>query len=201
MHTINFHFSAEAETEKKDYSKMTRTEIWKEVVDVLADPSSGMSEEEKQEYTKKIQQKMKSGKRLSSEEMEFLRIHNPQLYRTALRVETKRKALRQRLSHCKSKEEANDAISNEMDALRAMKDDPDKEYMTAMVRYEVDRYRKSSAYARLPEKREDAEKIQGKVKLVQEEKEETEKNPFHAYCLFSRMQMQCERLVQLAKAF
>ena len=90
--------------------KQTEASIWKEVIEALVDPTAGMEEPERKNYEQKIMQKLKSGKRLSSEELDYLRIQNPELYRTAMRVENARKALRTRLSNCKSKEEVQQVI-------------------------------------------------------------------------------------------
>jgi len=53
-----------------------------------------------------IKNKMKSGKRLSFEEKEFLRIHAPDLYEKAIKIEKERDEFRRALEKCKTKEEA-----------------------------------------------------------------------------------------------
>ncbi|MDR1829328.1 MAG: hypothetical protein LBQ76_01010 [Candidatus Fibromonas sp.] len=53
-----------------------------------------------------IKNKMKSGRRLSHEEKEFLRIHEPKLYEKAMKIEKERDEFRRALSNCKTKEEA-----------------------------------------------------------------------------------------------
>jgi hypothetical protein len=53
-----------------------------------------------------IKNKMKSGKRLSFEEKEFLRIHAPDLYEKAMKIEKERDEFRKALEKCKTKEEA-----------------------------------------------------------------------------------------------
>ncbi|MCL2283244.1 MAG: hypothetical protein FWC26_08000 [Fibromonadales bacterium] len=50
--------------------------------------------------------KMKTGKRLSHDEMEYLRKHAPGLYTKAVKIEKEREELRQALRNCKTKEEA-----------------------------------------------------------------------------------------------
>ena len=52
----------------------------------LLSPAYGMSEEEKKAYLAKIIAKLKSGKKLTSEEMRFLQAEDPQLYQQAARV-------------------------------------------------------------------------------------------------------------------
>jgi len=53
-----------------------------------------------------IKNKMKSGRRLSYDEKEFLRIHAPDLYEKAVKIEKERDEFRRALSNCKTKEEA-----------------------------------------------------------------------------------------------
>jgi len=58
--------------------------------------------------TKKIEDiknKMKSGKRLSHDEKEFLRINDPALYEKAIKIEKERDEFRRALANCKTKEE------------------------------------------------------------------------------------------------
>ena len=59
------------------------------VCEQLTDITSGMSEEEKQDYEKKIRAKLQRGANLSVEELNYLRIHNPELYRSAMRKNSK----------------------------------------------------------------------------------------------------------------
>jgi len=52
-----------------------------------------------------IKNKMKSGRRLSHDEKEFLRIHDPKLYEKAIKIEKERDEFRRALANCKTKEE------------------------------------------------------------------------------------------------
>ena len=85
-----------------------------------------MSEEEKQDYEKKIRAKLQRGANLSVEELNYLRIHNPELYRSAMRVKTAKQQLKEQLRHCKSKQEANTLIVRAIS--RISDKDPDKTY-------------------------------------------------------------------------
>ena len=104
-------------------------DIWKKVCEQLTDITSGMSEEEKQDYEKKIRAKLQRGANLSVEELNYLRIHNPELYRSAMRVKTAKQQLKEQLRHCKSKQEANTLIAWTIS--RISDKDPDKTYLTA----------------------------------------------------------------------
>lgn len=124
-------------------------DIWKKVCEQLTDISSGMSEEEKQDYEKKIRAKLQRGANLSVEELNYLRIHNPELYRSAMRVKTAKQQLKEQLRHCKSKQEANTLIVRSIS--RISDKDPDKTYLTAGLRKVAEEFKKSIRYARLPE--------------------------------------------------
>jgi hypothetical protein len=53
-----------------------------------------------------ISNKIRFGKRLTRDEMEFLKIHNPTLYERAVKIEKEREEHRNALRSCKTKEEA-----------------------------------------------------------------------------------------------
>ena len=98
--------------------------------------------------------KLKSGKRLTAEEMRFLQAENPQLYQQAARVQSMRDSLEARLSSCSSKEEAQQTYA---DALTHIgRDDPMKEYIVAAYDDAMKDFQKSDAYRSLPETEEDA---------------------------------------------
>lgn len=120
----------------------------------LLSPACGMTEEEKSSYLAKIMAKLKSGKKLTAEEMRFLQAENPQLYQQAARVQTMRDSLEARLSSCSSKKEAqsiyNDALIHIGD------DDPMKEYIVAAYDDVMKEFRKSDDYQSLPDTEEHA---------------------------------------------
>ena len=55
-------------------------DIWKKVCAQLTDITSGMSEEEKQDYEKKIRAKLQRGANLSVEELSLIHISSGMLY-------------------------------------------------------------------------------------------------------------------------
>lgn len=179
----------------------TKADIWKETIEALVDPANGMEEEERANYEQKIVQKLKTGRRLTSEELNYLRIHNPELYQSAVRVETARKALREKLKNCKSKEEVQQVVSAQMESLKAMEKDPDIEYLSAMVKKEIEDFQKSSDYARLPKTREEGKKKVSKKSGLQSEETEGEEEECQKLAIYSRMQFQCDLIVQMAQAF
>ena len=182
--------------------RQTKADIWKEVLETMVDPTSGMDDMERANYEQKIIQKLKSGRRLTSEELDYLRIHNPDMYRIAVRVETERKALKTKLSNCKSKEEVQQVISVEMEVLKAMKGDPAQEYMTAMVKKEVQDFKKTSEYARLPQKQEKGKKKAEEERLFKESDNDMEDGGlFQKVVAYGRMQVQCDRIGSLAQSY
>ena len=109
----------------------------------LLSPACGMTEEEKSSYMAKIMAKLKSGKRLTAEEMRFLQAENPQLYQQAARVQSMRDSL--------------EAQQTYADALTHIgSDDPMKEYIVAAYDDAMKDFQKSDAYRSLPETEEDA---------------------------------------------
>lgn len=120
----------------------------------LLSPACGMTEEEKSSYMAKIMAKLKSGKRLTAEEMRFLQAENPQLYQQAARVQSMRDSLEARLSSCSSKEEAQQTYADALTHIGG--DDPMKEYIVAAYDDAMKDFQKSDAYRSLPETEEDA---------------------------------------------
>lgn len=133
-----------------------KNKIWQDVIDALIDPAASMDEEENAKYLGKIIAKLKNGKKLSSDELEYLRLHEPQLYMTAMRVQHKKEALMHRLKNCRSKQEAQDIIDSAIGGIS--KDDPDKEYLIAGIKEVEKEFKDSKFYKRLPDKKEDTER-------------------------------------------
>lgn len=173
---------------------------WQKFICELEDPTVGMSEKEQKEYERRIEQKMKAGKKLSAKELNYLRIHNPDLYKIALRVEISRKSLRYRLKNCRSKQEVHDVVQGQLGAVRSAKGDPAREYLVAMVQRELRKFKKSGAYARLPMKTEHGEKKSKKV-LYFPEQEKGDETEFYSKVMFlGSLQMQCEELSLMTSA-
>lgn len=122
----------------------------------LLSPACGMTEEEKQAYLAKIQAKLKSGKKLTGEEMRFLQAENPVLYQQAARVQSMRESLELRLKHSTSQQNATTIYS---DALSMIPEgDPMKEYIIAAYDDAMKEFKKTDEYQSLPHTDKDAEK-------------------------------------------
>ena len=134
------------------FSGMDAFDLTQNISELLS-PACGMTEEEKQAELARIQAKLKSGKKLTEEEMRFLQAVDPQLYMQAARIQAMRDSLEQQLEHCKSKEEAAKVFSDTMSMVSDK--DPMKEYIVAA-------YQK---YQHLPQKSSDDDKSDSLVAL------------------------------------
>ena len=129
--------------------------ITEKIKDML-DPTSGMTDAQKSSYDRKVMNKVYSGKKLSAEEMRYIKIHYPALYPYVERVQIQRQALEERIKHCHSKEEVQDVYSEAM--FHISDDDPAKQMLYAAYDDVLKEFKKTSDYQELPETKEDAEK-------------------------------------------
>lgn len=205
MSTIQNAFAIVKDSELDQRLRKT-DEIWKKFRTSLLDPTEDMDEEKRKAYEQKIMAKLKSGKRLTSQELSYLRLHNPELYKIAMRVEVARQALRNRLKSCKSKEEVQQVISGQMEVIKVMREagDPATEYMEAMADHEIQTLRESSAYARLPERTEDVckkkkQQIKGKDPFEEKDKKERQQEgeTYYNWSLLLQGRFQCDMIGQL----
>lgn len=126
-----------------------------ENISELLSPACGMTEEEKTSYLAKIMAKLKSGKKLTPEEMRFLQTEEPTLYQQAARVQAMRDSLESQLKHCSSKEEASDVYLNAMSSVSDK--DPMKEFIVAAYDEVYKEFQNSDEYKALPEKKDSEE--------------------------------------------
>lgn len=118
------------------------------------DPTAGMDENEKSAYLERIMQKLKNGKKLSSEEMNYVRAKDPQLYLQAARVQSMRENLKHELENCTSKEAAENAYSTAAGMISDK--DPMKEALIAAYNDAAKEFKKSDQYKALPDTEEEA---------------------------------------------
>lgn len=148
------------ETDRNTSDDKSPAQVRAEFVSKLMDRIQGTdfdSEEERAKYQAKIEQKIKSGAKLSQKEMNYLRRYNPYMYQQMVRVQQKREALKEQLKHCKTKEEAQRVIGAAFSSISDK--DPVKEAMVAAVNNVSEQFRKSDAYKKLPDTDEDLKKI------------------------------------------
>lgn len=197
-YTINsIYTTKEISSQSEEFSKAA---LYQQTINLLNDPTYGMEEAERQNYEQKILQKVKSGKGLTSEELEYLRGRNPEMYRIAMRVEIARKSLKTQLANCRSKEEVVQVLTVRVQVLQTMKNDPAREAMTAMVNEEIKEFQKSSEYAKLPVNEEKVKK-EAKEKRSELESCEIDKTEFKRMAVYQRMQFQCDMITGIVQRF
>ncbi len=87
------------------------------------------TEDKKRQKLRHIVNKLKHGKKLTAQEMEFLRMNYPDEYQHALRIQKMAEMLENQLKHAKSKQEADGYIAAALNGIPD--DDPDKECLVA----------------------------------------------------------------------
>lgn len=137
---------------KEAGQKIDEFSIQAELMEYL-DPTAGLSDEQKKAYEERIMQKLKSGKKLSAEEMNYLRAKNPQLYAQAARVQAMRENLENQLKNCRSKEEVENVYGMAMSMVG--EDDPMREAIVAAYDDVTKEFKKTEKYQSLPEKEEE----------------------------------------------
>ena len=156
-------------------SIMDAFEVTKNISELLS-PACGMTDEEKEAYFQRIIAKLKSGQKLSAEEMRFLQAEHPELYQQAARVQAMRDGLETRLKTATSKQRAQEIFA---DSLSHVSDkDPMKEYLVASYMDAMKNFEKSDAYKDLPDTEEEARREKDKKKIhmdIKVEYEDTEK--------------------------
>lgn len=106
------------------------------------------SEEDHARMDTRITSKLQSGKKLSMEELDYLRRTNPVMFAHALRIQRMAETVEEQLKHAKSKEEADRIISSTLCGIS--KNDPDREFIFAAVNRISDEFHRSGAYEKLP---------------------------------------------------
>ena len=146
----------EAKPSEKKSLAQVKAEFVKGVMDKMHGDDFD-SEEERQAFENKIQQKIKNGAKLSAKEMmAYIRRTNPYIYQQVVRVQQRREALKEQLRHCRTKEEAHQVMSNAMTSISDK--DPARDAMIAAVQNVSQQFRESEAYQKLPETEEDLKK-------------------------------------------
>ena len=135
-----------------------------------------MSEADRAKMEARINAKLQSGKKLSQEEMEYLRRYNPIMYAHALRVQRMAEAVEEQLKHAKSKEEADRIITSALNGIS--KNDPDREYIFAAVNRVATEFHKSGAYDELPNTIDEDDKKKKKSGEVFSDAEDEEDDEF-----------------------
>ncbi len=142
--------------QKEEEKKITTQRELVEHLLAGSDNVDEMSEENRREMDARIMAKLKSGRKLSQKELDYLRRTNPILYAEAMRVQRMAEVLEEQLKHAKSKEEVNQIFTTALSGIS--KNDPDREYLIASFNRISEEFRKSKAYNELPTTIEEAKK-------------------------------------------
>ena len=145
---------------QKEPEKITSTKELAEYIGKNVMEDNEISDEEKAKKDAVIQNKLKFGKKLTPEELRHLQKMNPIMYAHAMRVRALAKAVEEQVKHARSKEEANQIVSNAMSGIS--KEDPAREYMVAAIDRVSCEMHKSPGYSRLPNTDADVQKAKGK---------------------------------------
>ena len=148
----------------KKEENINANQVIKEQLTRFSDPEPGMSEQEREKYHQNILAKIESGKKLSSQELAYLRVNDPMAYQKARRMEQKRQWLEQQMKKCKSKQEVREVVENAI--THVSEKDPDRDAIIATYQEAYQEFRKTARYRRLPDTRKEAEEEekQGKRK-------------------------------------
>jgi hypothetical protein len=168
-----FDTTANAETENKTIS--SKADLAEYFLEQINQESDSMSDKEKSQMRARIEAKLKSGKKLSSKEEQFLRETDPKMYLQYQRIRSMADHMSEQLKHAKTKQQANDIITTAMSSVSDK--DPCKEYALAAMNEAAKEFKKSPAYGRLPDK--DANLTKKKTtKLTFEEDDDTDTDDF-----------------------
>lgn len=141
---------------KENKNVSTKEEMINYYLQKTLDCDNEMTDDEKKAMEARIESKLKRGKKLSAKEMEYLRKYNPMMYLRALRIQKAAEAVKEQLKQAKSKEQVTNIVSQSLAGISDK--DPDKEYMVAAINEVAEEFKKTSAYARLPDTDADAAK-------------------------------------------
>ncbi len=128
----------------------SRMDMLRVAVKDYLDPTAGMTDEQKERFIKKLYAKIQSGKKLTPDELAYLRKYDPVTYMKVVRIQAKREALETQLKNCKSKEEAQELYVDIVS--RIPEDDPARKELLAAYDDAYEEFKKSDDYGSLPEK-------------------------------------------------
>lgn len=140
----------------QEKGKITSTQELADFFLKKVNETEDMTQKHRADMDARIMAKLKAGKKLTPEELNYLRRTNSMMYAQALRIQHMAEAVEEQLKHAKSKEEADRIVSSTL--LGVSKNDPAREYIAAAVNRISSEFHKSGAYNKLPGTIEEAEK-------------------------------------------
>lgn len=153
-----------ASTSDSEMNSKSISQSVKSAIDsVTKNEGKHMSEEDKKKMLARIMAKMKRGKKLTTEELQFLKDADPNLYLQYKRIRAMADSLEAQLKGASSKEQANSIIALAFNGVSDQ--DPYKEFVMAALSETAKDFRDSPQYARLPDSAEDVKENKKKHKM------------------------------------
>lgn len=152
---INLFIKVNKEEGKVDFS--SKEAIARYIVDKMhTQVSDSMTEEEKEKFNSSIDTKLRSGKKLSKKEEQYLKETNPRLYMEYMRIRARAEAMAEQLKHARTKQEVNYIITTSTASVSDK--DPAKEYILAAMHKVAEEFKSTRAYQKLPNTSADLKK-------------------------------------------
>jgi hypothetical protein len=149
-------FDHTTNSDKENKTIRSEAELAEYFMEKINNNSDSMSNEDKEKMRARIEAKLKSGKKLSSEEEQFLKETDPQMYIQYQRIRAMADHMAAQLKQAKTKQQANDIITTSMSSVSDK--DPCKEYVLAAMSEVAKEFKKSPGYNRLPDADSDIDK-------------------------------------------
>jgi hypothetical protein len=142
-------FDNTTNSEKEKKTIRSESELAEYFMEKINNNSNSMSDEDKERMRARIEAKLKSGKKLTSEEEQFLKETDPQMYMQYKRIRAMADQMASQLKHARTKQQANDIITTSMNSVSDK--DPYKEYVLAAMNEVAKNFMRSPGYNRLPD--------------------------------------------------
>ena len=126
----------------------SRAEMLRLAMEDYLDPTAGMTDAQRERFIKELYAKIQSGRKLTPDEMQYLRRYDPVTYLKVARIQAQREALEKRLKSCSSKEEAQEVYTDAV--TRIPEDDPARKELVAAYDRAYEEFKESGDYRALP---------------------------------------------------
>ena len=126
----------------------SRVEMLRLAMEDYLDPTAGMTDAQRERFIRELYAKIQSGRKLTPDEMQYLRRYDPVTYLKVARIQAQREALEKRLKNCKSKEEAQEVYADTV--ARIPEDDPARRELMAAYDRVYEEFKESGDYRALP---------------------------------------------------
>ena len=127
----------------------SRAELQRLAIEDFLDPTAGMTDAQRERFIRELYAKIQSGRKLTPDEMQYLRRYDPVTYLKVARIQAQREALENRLKNCKSKEEAQEVYTDTV--ARIPEDDPARKELMAAYDRAYEEFKESGEYGKLPD--------------------------------------------------